>query len=458
MSIRNYLTLLFSLLCGALLLAFAALVYYSAKQNREQEFYSLLEREALTKAKLLFEGSLAPELLQEIYKRNREVLNEVEVAVFRSNFELLYHDDVELDFVKETEAMLTELAEVGRLRFYQADWQVIGLLYDFEGKRYLLTAAALDQYGYNKLANLRQTILLSLVLVIGLIFIAGRLFSYRAFKPVRELIAQVRQIGATNLHLRVAENRQGDELAELAQTFNAMLDRLEQSFEAQKQFVLHISHELRSPLAAMIVELELAEHKTQDARSYKLVLQAALSDARKLVRLSNSLLDLAKASYDPSEIAFKPIRADEVLLDARQELQQAYPDYKIELHFRADWDEAPELLVSGNAYLLQRAFGNLMENACKFSQDKTCRVWLDLSPGALRLSFEDKGLGIAQDEQTRIFQPFYRGHNQGFAEGHGIGLSLSQRIVELHKGRLNLESKLGEGSNFQVELPLWQPA
>src|SRR5690554_5482188 len=204
--------------------------------------------------------------------------------------------------------MIDEIYQKGEIHFYQDLWQVVGLRYTFQDKTYIATATAIDQYGYNKLDSLFKTIIIVLIISILVIYITGRYFSKKAFKPVKEMTEKAAAISATNLDLRLSANGKKDELSELANTFNQMLSRLESSFDAQKHFVSNISHELRTPLAAIIAELELSLGKERQSEDYKLAIQNSLKDAKKIVRLSNSLLDMAKASYDPSEISFKSVR------------------------------------------------------------------------------------------------------------------------------------------------------
>lgn len=448
---------MFTFITATILLAFAAIIYFSAKENREKEFYSLLKKEAITKANLFFNAKVDTETLQNIYRSNRQILNEVEVAIYDSGFYLLYHDAVDIDFVKETPEMLNEIYQNGEMQFYLKDWQVIGLRYEFEEKNYIITATAYDQYGFTKLNSLLQNSMLVFVISILFIYIAGRFFSRRALDPVKEMTEKAKRISATNLDLRLNSNGSKDELAELANTFNEMLHRLENSFDAQKHFVSNISHELRTPLAAIITELELSAEKEKNITEYKASIHYALGDAKKLARLSNSLLDLAKASYDPSEISFKEIRIDEILLDARQQVRQANPAYKIDIHFNPYFGldtEDNEISVNGNEYLLKVAFVNLFENGCKFSKDKHSSVSISFGKESIQLRFSDKGIGISEDDLRHIFTPFYRGKNKIFADGNGIGLSLTQKIIHLHKGTIIVSSKQNEGTVFTVELPV----
>lgn len=452
MKIKTRLTLIYTFFTAAILLAFAAVIYFSAKENRQKEFYTSLKKEAITKANLFFNAEVATQTLQDIYRSNRKVLNEVEVAIYDPAFNLLYHDAVDIDMVKETPEMIDEIYDSGEKQFYQEDWQVIGLRYEYAGKDYIITATAIDQYGYNKLDSLFRTMVIVFIISILFIYAAGRYFSIRAFEPVMQMIEKAKGISASNLDLRLSTNGDKDELSELANTFNDMLDRLEDSFEAHKRFVSNISHEIRTPLAAIITELELSINKDRNLEEYKTALQNALNDAHKLVRLSNSLLDFAKASYDPSEISFKEVRIDEVLLDARQQVQQSNSKYKVEIHFENEFENEEDIIINGNEYLLKTAFVNLFENGCKFSVDNTCKASISFENNKINLKFSDNGIGISKDDLKNIFTTFYRGENKRFAEGNGIGLALTEKIIQLHQGTISVDSELNKGTTFIVEL------
>lgn len=431
--------------------AFAAFIYLSAEKKRETEFYHALKKEATTKLHLLLEAKIDPKILQKIYHNNRQILNEVEVAIYDVHFNLLYHDAVEIDFVKETPQMIEKIHQKGEIKFYQNQWQVIGLRYFFGNKEYIITAAAYDQYGYNKIKNLLNNSILAFTIAILFVLVTGYLFSKKAFEPVIDMIEEVKQISAKNLSVRLKVQNK-DEISLLADTFNQMLDRLEDSFDAQKHFVHNISHELRTPLTAIISELELALNKERGKEEYKSAILNVLNDTKKLVRLSNSLLDLAKASYDCAEISFEAVRIDEVLLDTVQLVHQSYPHYKVNLYFEKDFEGDQQISVKGNEYLLKTAFFNLMENGCKFSQNHECKVSVSFDQENIYLQFSDTGIGISQEDLQNIFKPFYRGKNKHFAEGNGIGLYLTQKIILLHKGSIFVDSSPNKGTNFHLAI------
>ena len=450
MKIRTKLSLLFTALTGTILFIFALIIYYSAYKNREIEFYKSLKKEALTKANLFFNAKVDAKTLQTIYQSNREILNEVEGAIYDTTFTLLYHDAEHLDFVKETQQMIDDIKSNHHIQFYQKEWQVVGLEYKYEKRNYVVIAAAYDQYGYRKLKSLGKTIIIVFVFSILFIYFAGRLFSKRAFIPIMEMNIKAKNISASNLDSRLNDSGK-DELAELANTFNKMLDRLEESFDAQKAFVSNISHELRTPLSAIITELQLSSNKERSIDEYKKVITNALSDSRKLVKLSNSLLDFAKASYDTSGITFREVRLDEILIDAQQQVIKSDETYRVSISYENEIED--ETLIKGNEYLLKTAFVNLMENACKFSNDKHSIITIASINKQVVLKFEDKGIGISDAEIHTIFIPFFRGENKTNVDGNGIGLSLTKKIIELHGGLINVTSKINVGTSFTITLP-----
>ncbi|QNK64018.1 HAMP domain-containing protein [Pedobacter sp. PAMC26386] len=452
MKIRAKLLLLFLTLFGALLLAFAVFIYVSTSQSRKDQYYKHLKREAITKANLLFDAKVPPAVLQLIYKNSINSLFEEEVAVYDTSFNLLYHDAVQIDKVKETRRMIDQITRQKEITFEQGSLQVVGLLYLHKNKAYVITAAANDKYGLTRLEEFKYTLIISFIIIISLTIAAGYYFVGKALNPVAEIIDKVEEITATNLYKRVHVKDEKDEIGELATTFNNMLDRLEQSFDGQKNFVSNISHELRTPLATIVGELQLALIRERSVAEYKEVIRLSLSDAQRLVRLSNGLLDLAKASYDQTTVSMKELRTDELLMDARDAVLKISEDYKVDIIFEREIDDDDDISVKGNEYLLKVAFINLMENACKFSANHQCIVSISYNTNKVLLGFKDSGIGIEEQELGSIFSAFYRGKNKDFSPGNGIGLSLTQKIISMHNGLIDVSSVIGEGSLFTIEL------
>ncbi|MEG0253569.1 MAG: HAMP domain-containing sensor histidine kinase, partial [Muribaculaceae bacterium] len=282
-------------------------------------------------------------------------------------------------------------------------------------------------------------------IVMFCIVLVLRLFIKQAFHPVTQMIEKVNDItNSEKLNIRLNEGNRKDELSELAITFNEMLAQLETSFEAQKEFVYNISHELRTPLSAIITELELSKAEKGTEHDYEKAIERALSDAQRLAKLSTSLLDMAKTNYRTSEIAMHEMRIDELLIEVCRKIQKSDPSYNIHLIFDNDSYE-DDLFISllGNEYLLSVAFGNIIDNGCKYSTDKTCEVHISYKDSQINIRIVDHGIGITAEDQPFIFTPFFRGSNKAFALGNGIGLALTHKIIEIHGGSIVLQSDAG---------------
>lgn len=452
MKIRTKLTIRYTAVTATVFLILMGMIWFLSENNRKNIFFRDLKKEGITKANLFLQNKVDAATMQSIYLNNSEFIDEVEVAVYDTDFNLLYHDAKEIDRVKETREMIDRIIREKSIEFFEGGYQVVGLLYPFNGKDYVITAAAFDGYGYAKVDALRNILLALWMIGLAILAVVGYFLSRGALSPVSNIVRKVEKITAFNLGERIPVTNGKDELDELAITFNHTLDRLEQSFEAQKMFVSNVSHELRTPMAALIGGLEIALLKERPVDTYRKAIEDALVDADKVVKLSEGLLNLARASYQPEQIKMEEVRLDELLLDARELVLKANNTYKVTLIFDEEADDDAVITVSGNAYLLKTAFVNLMENNCKFSADRTSSVQISFYGEKSILRFSDSGIGIPEEDMEHLFTPFLRGSNRNYAVGNGIGMALVQKIVQLHKGNIRVHSYPGEGTVFVVEL------
>lgn len=452
MKIRTSLALKYTSVTATVFAICMLTVYGLSERIRSNTFFHTLKSEAVTKAHLFLSHKADAETMHSIYWNNQSFIHEVEVAVYTPDFRMVYHDAADQDRVKETPRMIHDICRKGEMEWRIGDYQAVGLLYTYQGTPYVVTAAAYDGYGLQSLHKLHVILLVLFGVGLLVLFGAGFFLSYIALKPIRLLVRETEQITASQISRRVPV-RSNDEIGELAHTFNELLARLEVSFNAQKQFVGHASHELRTPLAALIAELDLALQKERTLEQYRQALRNALGDARKMNRLIAGLLDLAKADYGSDQIRMEEIRLDELLLEVRALVLRAQPDYHVELVFAQEPEEENDLLVYGNLYLLRIALGNLIENNCKYSGNHTSFIQISFWQDRLILRFSDNGIGMSPQELEHVFTLFYRGEGARLREGHGIGMTLVRKIVDLHKGHISVSSEPGKGTTFLLELP-----
>lgn len=201
MQIKTTLTLLFTLLIATLLLSFAVMGYITSAQTTEGEYFKRLKEQGATKANLLFDTKIVPGVLQLIYKKALNALFQEEVAIYDSAFNLLYHDAVDIDKVKEKKGMIDSIIALKELKFYVKDMQVVGFLYSHNGNHYVITSAAKNGYGLAKLSTLLNTLIVAFLIKVIIIFLVGRFLAMKTLQPVTSMLGKVKYITATNLDL-----------------------------------------------------------------------------------------------------------------------------------------------------------------------------------------------------------------------------------------------------------------
>ncbi len=444
MKIQTKLTLFFSLIFGVILLLFIVVVYHFYSNKCKDDYFERLHLRAALKVDLIDGEAISPDILHLLYE-NSPQNSEPRVIIYNEQGKLIYQDRSNTICCEDHCQHIREICEKGQCKSWDGKLQTYAFFVKGKKENYAVSATGYDIHGAEQLQTLRLVFGIAYVIVMLCIVLTIRVFTRQAFRPVSRMIEKVKDItDSHHLDIRLDEGNRKDELAKLAITFNHMLRQLSTSFEAQKQFVYHISHELRTPLSAIITELELSKtngHKEQD---YKKVIDRTLKDSRRLVKLSNNLLDMAKANYSPSEIAMHKVRLDELLLEVSRKIQKTEPDYRIHIFFDNDEQDDDRLIsLKGNEYLLSVAFGNLIDNGCKFSEDKTCEVHISYEKNYVTIRIIDHGIGISPEDKESIFTPFFRGSNKNFIEGNGIGLSLTYRIIKIHEGEITFKSQTG---------------
>jgi signal transduction histidine kinase len=268
------------------------------------------------------------------------------------------------------------------------------------------------------------------------------------------MIDKVKQISTENIHLRLKEPENNNEISELASTFNDLLNRIETAFETQKNFISNASHELATPLTAIMGEADVALIKERKPEEYQHVLQNVVQQAERLNQITKSLLFLAQTGYKGKKIVFEILRLDELIWEVKRLIDRLNLDNKIMVDLSLLPEDPKKLKVSGNKQLLHLALANLLNNACKYSHNKPVSVHIGASQEQVLLFIKDQGIGIPENELAFIYDPFFRASNTHLFEGYGIGLPLARNIIKLHNGTLLVTSKVDNGTSVQISFPL----
>lgn len=303
--------------------------------------------------------------------------------------------------------------------------------------------------------------MLKLVLVAcpALVIIAaagGYIISRRAFRPVRNIISTVEEISRDgDLTRRIAlqdgilqDAAAKDEIHKLAKNFNSMFDRIEESFEKEKQFTSDVSHELRTPLSVIISQSDYAR---TDEEYREKALEVINREAKRMAGLVNRLLTLSRS--DSGRLVLENDEIDFSEMCEMVAMQQEPAASRKNIELTADIELG--IKVTGDDAMLIRIILNLTDNAIKYSrQNGHIRLSLKTAGDFACCSVEDDGIGIPEEDLERIWERFYRVDSSRSEEGSGLGLAMVEALVKAHGGYTDVRSSLGEGSRFDVYIPI----
>lgn len=445
MTFRTRLTLSFTLLFASIFFLLGIVIYYFSQLYTEKEFHERLHDRAHIAAQLyLDEDELSPRMMQRVREQFIKSLPEEQVHIYDSSRKPAFKlGEVQLVGLDKN---FDKLDKEGFIEFKTHQRQWVGWkIDDNQGQFYVLVSAE-DLYGQSKQLILKRILFTSFLGSLVLVIVGGLVFTRQVVRPINQIVRDVNNIRASNLHLRLKEQEVSDEIGNLISTFNQMLDRLEMSFDMQKNFISNASHELRNPLTAIGGEIEVALLKKREPEEYILSLERMQRETERLEKLTSDLLGLAQTGFDKENMQQEQVRIDELLLECLSEVRLAYPEKSITLDMQNMPSEAGRLEITGNKSLLHIALTNVFENAAKFSNSQGVTIHLNTDEQGIKLIVKDKGIGIPQQDLPHIFQAFYRATNARGHKGTGIGLSLTEKIMKLHDGSIEVTSVEGEGT------------
>jgi two-component system, OmpR family, sensor kinase len=331
---------------------------------------------------------------------------------------------------------------------------------DLKSRSYIAVCAVPYAPTEQSLRLLGGTLLLALTACgLGATWGARRL-ALRLTDPLEELAQRARKIGGETLHERIPQLSQDDELVSLTDGLNEMLSQLDVAFaerqtmiDAQRQFLMDASHELRTPVSNLrgLVEVSLRRPRTNE--SYQRTLQICLPEIKRLNVLVNDLLTLIRAEVGAVVLAKEPLDLVALISQALQAHQASATERQVHL-----CPTAPEsLTIQGDPTRLRQVLDNLLDNALRFAPTESkVEVTLTRQGKMAVLAVRDQGSGIAPEDLPHLFKRFWRADvsRNRATGGLGLGLAITHSLVEAHEGTIQVESELGQGTCFTLSLPL----
>ena len=292
-----------------------------------------------------------------------------------------------------------------------------------------------------------RVILIALPALVVLAALGGWLITRNAFRVVDELRQQADSIsGGQDLSRRIPVNGERDELYHLAGTLNRMFDRLEDSFQAEQQFISDVSHELRTPTAVILAECQYALGAEQAEQTA--ALEVIQRQGKRMSRMTEEMLTLSRMERGQTQLAREETDLTELVEVICEDQQELLPE-----HLTLRWELEP-VMAEVHQDMMIRLVINLLNNAVRYAKSKIM-VTLTCQNDTVTLTVADDGAGIAPEHQKRIFQRFYQveGDRTRKSGGLGLGLAMCDQIIRQHGGHISVESTLGEGSRFLVTFP-----
>lgn len=300
--------------------------------------------------------------------------------------------------------------------------------------------------------RLEYLVILFTIIGVVITIIVSKIMSRRILKPINNVIKTAKSISTDDLSKRIEIPKEEDELQNLTLIINEMLDRLETSFENQKKFVSDASHELRTPLAIIKGYAEIIRKRgTTDIDIFVESIDSIISETDNMRNLIQKLLFLAKGEITKINTKFVDIDANEMVHQIHSDTVVSTKTHKFHLEMGEDYK------IKGDETLLQQAIRALIENAAKYSEPNT-NIYIKsfIKDGFGRISIRDEGVGISDEDAKRIFDRFYRVDlsRTKATGGTGLGLAIVKRIVEIHNGKIEVNSKMNEGTEISIVLPI----
>lgn len=322
-------------------------------------------------------------------------------------------------------------------------------------KEYLVNVYINKERDFLLLETITKSVWALLFVLLILAYLASSSFANHALAPLLEMISEVKSIDQSSLKKRISLTEQPKEVRPLANSFNKLLDKLEESFLQISRFSEDIAHELRTPLAAILIKTEVTFDRERTPKEYQETLESIHRDTEELIRLTDTLLFLAKAERGG-------MAPDRQKLDINNELVELVDFYEVlasENQIKLDDLGSNNLSVFANKSLLRRAVGNLIQNSIQHTpQGTTIKIGAYETDSHTIIFVEDNGPGIESKHQKRIFDRLYQveASRSSLAGNKGLGLSIVKSIMKVHSGEVLYTSLKPHGSRFELKIPKQQ--
>lgn len=450
MTLRNRFTLISSLSFGIVSIITSAVIFFAYYDSTKIFYFEKLRNTALISAIYYLEKDELPkDRHAQIKKEYNHLIQNNRVAVYNQNNEVTFGHNLQDKNIKP--AHLQAVRNNKGVQFMSDNQFYYGIFYpDNQGDFVVFVKSPNDSF---QSQILRLAIIMLSVLVMGLlaIYFLSRYLSKVVYKPVSNVVERINKAEYNNISTAITSTNTNDEIDELIKSYNKLLGRISENVLLQQNFINYVSHEFKTPLAAISGNLEVFAQKDRTPEEYRKVAKESLDNVYEIENILNNLLLMS--GMIKLETSHKQVRIDELVWKIYEKLEARAKEKNSSIKILLQVTKPSLLEIPGNETLLYLALYNIVENAIKYSYDQPVVLRLSEKGDQLCIEISDQGRGIPSDDLVKIAETFYRGKNVDAIKGSGIGLSLSKSIFDHHHIAMNIDSVVNKGTTVTLIFP-----
>lgn len=426
-------------------------IYILFSEYREEEFQQRQNEKINYTIGLILEfEEMSEELSRIMDEQDIHDFYDEKMLIFDSQKDLIFSSIDDLPISSSSE-ILNQLSPSQRwVETKDGVYDLIGVYIENNGKSYYAVSKAYDEFGYTKLNYLRN-VLIGLFIAIVIVVVAVSLFlSNKISGPITLLAENISDYDLNQENVRNLETRSSSyEIRYLTNRFNELLDRTQKAFAFQKHAIHHISHELKTPIAILVSELEKTNSLIGD-ENIRRALDDQIHKAKSLSEIINILLEIAKIESG-RKLEKTEVRVDEIIFDIIEELNIINPEFKFDVQYVQNDVEDTALILFANKMLLRQAFLNLLNNCMTYASDLRAEIRINSTfDDTLTIAIGNQGRPVSEEEQKYLFYHFFRGENSHGKMGFGLGLVFTKKIIALSSGEITYSNPEKNFNIFEV--------
>jgi two-component system, OmpR family, sensor histidine kinase ArlS len=437
MKIRNKILIYFSSTVIALTAVSLTVIYILFSEYREEEFQQQQNEKIHTTIKLIERFKRESATIS--YLIDQQDINDFydeKLLVYDSSKQLIFSSLDSLEVIK-VESVLVKLSPANRwIETKEGNYDLIGIYMERDNQSYYAISKAYDAFGYSKMYFLRNVLLAIFLFITVVVILVSLFLSNKISKPIKALAETLSKYDLSKEKTeKITIETSSNEVKRLTQRFNDLLQRTSEAFAFQKHTVHHISHQLKTPIAVLVSELEKIKDYT-NIEDIKPEIENQINKAKTLGSIINVLLEISKIESG-QQTKKQALRIDELFFDVIEELNAIYTDFSFEVNYVPDEINEDRLIINLNPILIRQAIQNLLTNCVSYSNNSKAEIIIDSSADCeLKIQIINSGRPISAEEENFLFKHFFRGENSVGKIGFGLGLVLTKKIMQLNSATI----------------------